>query len=345
MTYRLLIHDLVGGHLIGEARPTSASWQLGLNGAGSATITTPTALLEDALGGPVRERLGRSCVTFLAEDGTVPWSGVLWQANVDLDGATQLAAAPLMSMLQRRVVRSDLSYSSTDQATIAVGLVNHAQDTSGGRSDRQLNIDTSSVTTHSEPRTIEYLAAEAQPIAEALVELAELADGFTLALTPQLSSSYALSHTLELAHPASGVASSTVLLHRSNVLVGQLALDATGMTTDVVAFGSQGITNTTTSAIANWPAFEVTSSWSDVTTTGRLTELANRQLSLGSAPQVVPAAQLIGDDQPAELDQLVRLIVPELDLDAEYRVMATATQLADSIAVTSLTLANGELFA
>ena len=34
-----------------------------------------------------------------------------------------------------------------------------------------------------------------------------------------------------------------------------------------------------------------------------------------------------------------------LDLDAEYRVMATATQLADSIAVTSLTLANGELFA
>ena len=48
-----LIHDLVGGHLIGEAFHVG---QLAarLNGAGSATITTLTALLEDALGGPVR---------------------------------------------------------------------------------------------------------------------------------------------------------------------------------------------------------------------------------------------------------------------------------------------------
>lgn len=345
MSWRLLLHDLVTGTLVGEVRPTAASWQRALNGGGSATVTTPTAALTDAIG-QVQTRLGRTCLSVLDPGGTLAWSGVIWQATVNLDGDTQLAAAPLMSVLERRVVRSDLSYTSTDQATIAAALVDHAQDTaSGTRNDRQLHIDTSGVTSHGVTRTVDYLAAEAKPISQALLELADTAAGFTLDLVPTLGASYALSHTLELTHPASGVATATVLVHRSNVLVGQLSIDATAMTTDLVAFGTDGVTSSSSSPVTGWPALEASVSWSDVATTAELDLLAGRQLDLGSAPLVLPAVQVIADTNPASLDHVVRLVVPELNLDANYRVLQVSTTLAGHVALAALTLGNAELYA
>lgn len=345
MSWRLLLHDLVTGTLVGEVRPTSASWQRSLNGGGSATVAAPTAQLTAAMGRP-QDRLGRTCLSVLSPDGTLVWSGVVWQAMVNLDGDSQLAAAPLMSLLERRQVRSDLSYTSTDQATIAAALVDHAQDTaSGTRPDRQLHIDTSGVTAHGVTRTVTYLGAEAKPVSQALLELAEAADGFTLDLVPQLGAGYALSHRLELANPASGVSTSTVLMHRSNVLVGQLSIDATAMATDLVTFGAESVTSSSSSLVASWPALEATASWGDVTTTAQLDTLAERQLALGAAPRVLPAVQVLADTSPAELDHVVRLVVPELDLDANYRVLQTATTLAGEVALTALTLGNAELYA
>ena len=170
------------------------------------------------------------------------------------------------------------------------------------------------------------------------MELA-VADGFTLALT-QLSSSYALSHTLELTHPASGVASSTVLLHRSNVLWGS---SPSRHRHDHRRGGvRQRASPTPPPRPSPTGPLRGDLDWSDVTTTGRLTELANRQL-IWAAPR--RSCQLRSSSATSSPPSPTSSCGSSSRARPRRRVPSDGhpTQLADSIAVTSLTLQMGLL--
>lgn len=345
-TYRLLLNDVVTGTLLGEVRPTAASWSKGLNGAGDGQITTPTGTLLDALSGTLQQRLGRTAMTVVAPDGSVAWAGVLWAADVDLDGATTMSGGRWLSLLARRVVRADLTYAAVDQATILAALVDHAQDTSGGRADRDLGIDTSGLAATTVLRGRTYPEEEAKPIAEAITQLADVVNGFSFDLVPVLGAGRTLSHVLEMDYPNSGVATTVTMVHRSNVLVSKVGFDATGMCTDVVAMsrGGDGLTERRSSPIAGWPAMEVVQALSDVTVAATLQQAGDRRLDLGAYPRAMPALQVLALDAPVGLNGIARLVVPELGIDEDYRVMAESTTLSGSTALTALTVMNANLF-
>lgn len=344
--YRVLLHHLTSGTLLAEVRVTAAKWQVGLNGAGSAQVAAPTTALLDALD-PLASRLGATALSIVRPDGTVAFSGPLWDADVALDGTTTLTAAGTASMLQRRVVRSTLTYTSVDQATIAAALVNHAQDTSGGRTDRDLRISTAGVTTHGVLRTASWPADEAKPIREALASLADTDNGFTWALTPLLGASMVLTYQLDLTYPNTGVASTVVLVNRANCLVSKVAMTATGMVTDVVARGGGSAARLVTrrgSGLAGWPCLEGTRSWTDTTNLAALQAAGDRALVAGSAPALAPSLQVLDVQAAVDVDTLVRLAVPEVGLDGTYRVLAVDTALVDGTAVSTLSVANAELY-
>lgn len=346
MSYRILLNTLTTGTLIAEVRPTAARWDKGLNGVGTASVTAPTDVLLATLT-PLRSYLGNTCVTIVGPSGTPEWSGVVWSATVNLNGDTTLNAARLVTVLNRRVVRSTLTYSGVDQATIAAALVNHAQDTSGGRSDRALNISTASVTTHGVTRTRTYLADEAKPLGEALTQLADVDGGFTFDLTPLLGSGLALSHRLDLTYPNTGTASSAVLIHRANCLVNTIAMDATAMLSDVVALGGSGqarLVRRRGGALAGWPCLESVRSWNDVVETATLDAYGDRVLALGAKPAQMPSLQVMDVTAPAPLNSVVRLVVPEVGLDDNYRITATATTLVGEQALSTLTVVNADLY-
>lgn len=346
MSYRVFLHSLVSGTLVGEVRPTAARWSRGLNGAGQASITAPTAALLDLLD-PLDTRPGSTCITVVDPAGAVEWSGVLWAVDLNLDGDTALNATRLLSVLNRRVVRSTLTYTATDQATIAAGLVNHAQSTAGSRPDRALNISTAGVGSTGVTRDRTYPADEAKSIGEALVQLADCEGGFVFDLVPALGANRALSHSLQVTYPNAGQATTAVLVHRANCLVGKIGYDGTAVTSDVVAFGGGGaarLVERRGGALAGWPCLESTASWNDVTVATTLQQHADRLLALGSGPRVLPAVQVLDTASPVPLNAVPRVVVPEVGLDGLYRVVQVDTTLIGNVAQSSLTLVTAALF-
>ncbi len=347
MSYRILLNNLLTGTLLGEVRATAAKWSTALNGAGSAQVVAPTEALLATLG-TMQQRVGNTCLVVVNGDGAPVWSGVVWAADVNMDNDTTLQAAGMLSILQRRVVRSTLTYTAADQSVIAAGLVNHAQDTaSGTRPDRALNITTTGLASHGQARTRAYPAGEAANIGQALLDLAEMKNGFTFAFTPVLSADWALTHTLALTYPNSGVSSTAVLAHRSNCLVGRVSIDATAMASDVVATGGgagAALVERRGAALAGWPCLEATQSWTDVAEAATLQALGDRVLALGRAPRVTPALQVLDVQAPVGLNNVCRLVVPPLGIDAQYRVVAVDTTLVGERAVTNLAMAPAALF-
>lgn len=348
MAYRVLLHKIVTGTLVAEVRPTAARWDLGLNNTGTASITAPTDVLLAALA-PLQTHIGSTAVTVVNPAGTPVWSGPIWKAAVNLNNDTTLTCGTMQTLLNRRAVRgSTLTYAATDQATIAASLVDQAQATIfGTRPDRALNITTSPVTLHGVLRDRTYPTDEAKPLGEALAELANVDGGFTYAITPLLGASNSLSHRLDMTYPNTGVSSTAVLIHRSNCLVQSVDMDATSMMSDVFALGGSStsrIVQRLGAQITGWPCMESVRAWNDVTVAATLTSQANRLLTYGGAPAILPALQVLDLESPVSLNAVVRMSVPEVGLDASYRVTATATTLVGQTAVTTLSVVNQDLY-
>jgi hypothetical protein len=222
--------------------------------------------------------------------------------------------------------------------------VNHAQDTSSGRADRDLRISTAAVTTQGQLRDRTYPATEAKPIGEALAELAEVQNGFTFAFTPLLGVNRSLSYRLDLTYPNSGVTTTAVLLHRANCLVSTVKMDAADMASEVAAIGANGLITRRGAALPGWPCMEVVRTWNDVNVPATLQAHGDRAVALGKAPTVLPALQVLDVQTPVPLNAKPRLVVPEVGIDALYRVLQVDTTLQGDTALSSLTVAPAALF-
>lgn len=345
--YRILLHTVTTGALVAELRPTSVRWSRGLNATGAAQVTVPTEALLAALPGDPRQYVGSTALAVLAPDGSVPFAGPVWQLQVALQGATTLVCSTWLSLLHRRHVRSTLTYSSTDQASIATSLVAHAQDTSGGRSDRALGIDTSGVAATGVARDRTYPGDEAKSVGEALVQLADVLNGFVFDLQPTLGSGMVLTHAMALTYPNSGVASATVLVNGANCTVATVTYDAADMATDVVALGGGSgdrLVQRLGGVVGGWPQLEAVRTWQDVTEPATLTAHASRALLVDGAPSTAPDLALLDVQASVSVDQLVRLVVPELGLDATYRVVALEVALVEATAQTSVRVLPADLY-
>jgi hypothetical protein len=121
-------------------------------------------------------------------------------------------------------------------------------------------------------------------------------------------------------------------------------MDATSMASEVVAIGGNNLLTRRGGALAGWPCLEVVRTWNDVTILSTLQAHGDRAVALGKAPTQTPALQVLDVQAPVPLDALPRLVVPEVGIDANYRVLQVDTTLQGDVALSALTLAPAALF-
>lgn len=331
----LRAHDVLTQTVLAEWQPFAVSWEESYNAPGTLSATVKLA---DWLGDPGIGPL-RTALQLIADDGSISWTGLVWKADADLTRkVVTLAAAGWSSLLRRRVNRTDLTFTSTDQAVIAAALVNEAQrDTqAGGSNHRTLHISTASVGTTGVTRSKSYLAAERKNIGAALEELANLANGFRFTITDELTTGTAWVRRLNI-HPATS-ATTTVLMAGANVEVAKVSITAEAMVSDADFLAGRERTPTVMVApVGGYPGMDDVTSAQDVTDAGSISAFLTRRLADGSEPLYLPEVAI----PPADAGEVsvnvgdeVTVVVAELGL-TEPMVVDTISRQADGAGITT----------
>lgn len=135
----------------------------------------------------------------------------------------------LLAYTRKMHVTSTLEYvvATDDQFTIARGLVAHHQAKGGG----DFGIDTSAGTTSGRKRDRIYYGFELKNIYEALVELAEVEDGFDLEVDPA-------TRALNLYYPKRGIRRTDVVFDERNIRKFKRRADATSQASQILGVGA-----------------------------------------------------------------------------------------------------------
>lgn len=240
-TYELVLVDRTPNQLTGptltDLGPLIAptiTYQEVLNGDGQLQCSVVPDKLEADVKNALRRLMDPSVPPdplelHLYRDGSKVWAGPLvgWQIQ---GGTLTLDARGMAYYLRYWWVTSDLTYTATDQYTIAAGLIDHWQSLDYGN----FGIDTSTVGTSGTTRTRTYLADEHHNIHEAVTKLSEVSDGFdwwidadgTLNLSAQRGSDLTSAVVFDLRNITNpGIAGS--------VAADDIASEAFGLATDV----------------------------------------------------------------------------------------------------------------
>lgn len=207
-----------------------------LNRPGTATLGCPI----QSLGSDVKARLvdlaANPSEIWIYADSTLVWAGELQTLSVS-GQSVQLGCIGLLGYTYRMGLTSDLTYTATDQFTIAKGLVDHHQSQTYGN----YGIDTSTVGTSGVTRDRTYLRNELHNIGQRLAELGAVSDGFDTRVDP-------VTRKLVLSYPQSNVdLTATVVLDRLNIDSALIAVSTApgDLVSDVSASG----TSTTTAGV------------------------------------------------------------------------------------------------
>lgn len=162
----------------------------------------------------------------------VVWHGpVLAASETDTKTARDVAFAGegLEHYLSRMHVTSKLAFSAAthDQFTIARTLVNHHQAKAGG----DFGIDTSAVTTSGRKRDRVYESWERKNIGQAIIELAEVEDGFDFFIDPA-------TRALELRYPQRGIRNDDLIWDERTIRSFNRGIDSTRQASQVLGVGA-----------------------------------------------------------------------------------------------------------
>lgn len=181
--YRVIAADLLTGARIAELPLSGLTFGSSLNDVGECSgrltfppLDTPGAIdlarTWNAAVDEVRRRL------IVERDGTVVWSGVVWASPYSDDGQTRdVRAAETWSYYRRRFVNVGRTFSQVDQLTIARTILEDSAALPAGDLGVLFPAATSG-----RLRDRTYLPSERKRLAEAVEELAGLADGFDFAI-------------------------------------------------------------------------------------------------------------------------------------------------------------------
>lgn len=313
--YEYLAAELVGSQQVITTLPlTGVRFGSVLNGAGPITANlklTPLPPVGHATDAAVRERnrvhvdatapAKRCC--YVLRDGIVVGAYVWWARRYDPGTQTmELSGAELWSLLRRRRITWQAAYVGQDQLAIARDLLSRAMNVAGG--DLGLTLGTN---LSGRLRDRSYFDYEAKPVAEAVEQLAEVIDGFDLALTARLAGGV-ITRTVELSHPRRGrtaAQSGHVFAWGRNITDLAWVEDASGTANSVIGLGAGEALSkvrtriTDTSAFAEgYPLLEDSLSVGDVTVLDTLDGHARAQLAQRSRPRTLPQVTVLGDTDP-----------------------------------------------
>jgi hypothetical protein len=296
-SYRYILTNVLTGSVLAEVPFESASFSHVLNApgafAGTLGLKQPAKLesVLKSLLSPSTSSLGKLAL-YVERDGVIVWGGMLWTGEPDLDAGTfSLNGEGFLSYFRRRVLRAQKVYVQQDQTTgIAKNLIDYAQSVTGG----SIGIDTSGVATSGVLRDRTYEAFERKFIGEAIEQLAAVENGFDFRFDSSWSGGTILNRFLT-SYPNTGRQTNFVLEVGAQLARLSIKVDATSIATNVDEIGAGegdlGLIATVSNPglIGVYPLLDDVESHVDVNVLATLTAYANRRLSVGRMPVVIPS--------------------------------------------------------
>lgn len=219
-----------------------------LNRPGSATLTCPI----QSLASDVKSRLANLRATpsevWIYADGVLSWAGDVQTLGIQGQVLT-LNCVGLLGYTSRMGITADVTYSATDQFTIAAGLVNTWQ----AQTYAHYGIDTSTVGTSGVVRDRTYLKADLKDVGSALVDLSAVIDGFDMYVDP-------ITRKLTLVYPQRGTDLSASTFIDSRNIDSQSSVSQSCAPGDVVSdVGLTSSTQSTSGAQGNLYSYQTNS--------------------------------------------------------------------------------------
>nr|WP_079056319.1 hypothetical protein [Streptomyces caeruleatus] len=338
--YRVLFCDLRSDQLL-DALPVqgvSLDDYIGKTGRMTGTVPIPNrAMAERARRAILPGRTG----VWIERGRDLWWGGVLWTLALASDSrgrlGAQIQAGGWESYLYRRLLYDTQIAAQVDQFDVARGLVDYAQNTTGGNIGITYDTDPSGVV-----RDRTFLRYDLASIGDLLDDLAAVENGFEWRIASFRDSDGRRVKRLQLGHPTIRTGASDVVLdHPGPVLSYTWPVDATAKAN---AWQSRGASINSNQAqdsyplmsellvadddlAAGWPRLDGTSDYTTVERQATLDAHARADHAAARDPVQIPEVEVLlgGTITPALLGATVRLRIRDLwhptTLDARYRVV------------------------
>ena len=241
----------------------------------------------------------------------VVWRGPVLTAR-ETERTVEFGCEGLLAYLRRWYVTDTLTYTDKDLAVIARALIDHHQGKAGG----DFGIDTTGTeTTRTATRT--YFGYELKNVYDAVIELAEVDDGFDFEISPETRRFIA--H-----YPQAGTRTPN-LLWEDGILRFARDVDATGQASQILAVGEgEGdsmlrISRQSSSAVASYGLTQAIHTAKTVSLAATLLDHAAGQLTRFAEPSQTVTVT-VGGDVACVLGDEGRLVYPSAyEAVSEYR--------------------------
>jgi len=220
----VLAHPRGGGPAVAELQADILSYGFRVNAPGSLSATLALGLegADRSVLDPGRTELS------VVRNGQTVWAGPLMTVSEDWSSRQlRLGAEGLLAYPRKWHVTEDLVHKQVDQALILKSLVDHHQNKAGG----DFGLDTSSLTAHGVRRDRTYPGYELKNVYEAMVQLAEVQNGFHLEVDP--ATRKVLAH-----YPRKGRRRPSTVFDDRCIRSFTRDLDATAQVSQVLAVGA-----------------------------------------------------------------------------------------------------------
>lgn len=338
--YRVLFCDLRSDQLL-DALPVQGvalDDYIGKTGRMTGTVPIPNrAMAERARRAILPGRTG----VWVERGRDLWWGGVLWTLALASDDrgrlGAQIQAGGWESYLYRRLLYDTQIAEQVDQFDIARGLVDYAQNTTGGDIGITYESDPSGVA-----RDRTFLRYDLHSIGDLLDDLAAVENGFEWRIASFRDTDGRRVKRLQLGHPTISTGASEIVLdHPGPVLSYTWPVDATKKANAWQTRGASINTNQAadsyplTSPVlvadddlaAGWPRLDGSSDYTTVERQDTLDAYARADHTAARNPVTIPEITVLlgGAITPALVGSTIRLRIRDLwhptALDARYRVV------------------------
>lgn len=346
-TYRWLAYDLRTNAALAELPLSVRQFGGALNAPGTfdGAIPMEPSIASFITAATVPERT----VVFVERDGVLLDGYIIWRRVRKPGQAMQLSGVGLASLLRRNRIMADLTYTATDQLTIARNIVTHLQSQAGANFGINVGSGTSGVT-----RDRKYYGYERKNVADALDELSACYDGFDWSVDVAWSSG-SPAKNLTLSYPRRGRTAGTTgitFVSQKNILDYTFTEDGTRSARSVDIFGSgdggdMKLSTATATALLDegYPLTAETLAFKDITVQGtidsRVVAAMNARaktpafLELSIVPDDVDGGLgtwIVGDDAYVELtdDNFPRRSDGTAGYTASFRIIGYSVSVPDA---------------
>lgn len=286
--YTYITADILTGTVIEEVPLRSVKWAKELNGPGSfeGTIDAdhPKAVRNVVSPG--------ARFIYVLRNGVPVWGGIIWVVR-NKGGVLEIQAQGIWSYFQRRLIKASVTFTNSDQFTIAQTLLNNAASAPGGDLGVVVPNTTSGVV-----RTRSYFGVERKQLGEAVEQLAAVENGFDFEVTTSLSGA-TFTNDVVFYYPRQGRRLSAVWDVSVHVSLDSWEVDASATANSISGLGSGDgdaalvLDVADPSKLAEYPLLEDTASFKDVVEQSTLDAHSRAELTRRSAPTALPELTLL----------------------------------------------------